>query len=133
MGGRWKKTSRTFSVVILGSLSFVLALCSASILETLTLSYTLFSAGMVPAVFLSPWKERIGLTSKGAIGSFMIGGGGVAILYISTRFGYWTGSLLYIPLTLSSASLLALSWILPDNAGLPSEQRPYVNKNGSGP
>lgn len=119
MKGRWEKLSRTFSVVILGAFSLILAFSSDSIIDTLTLSYTLFSAGMVPAVFLSPWKDRIGLSSKGAIGSFVIGGGSVAILYILARFGYWIGSLLYLPMTLSFASLLAISWVLPKDAGQP--------------
>jgi len=107
------KYSRIFGVVGLGVMAYLLAFYSAGILETLTLSYTLFSAGMVPSVFLIPWKEKLRLTSNGAISSFIIGGGGVVILYSLSKFDLWTGSLLYIPLGLSFISLLLFSWILP--------------------
>jgi hypothetical protein len=113
LGGRGAKYSRIFGVISLGAFSYFIAFHSSGILDTLTLSYTLFSAGMVPAVFLSPWKEKLRLTSYGAIGSFILGGGGVVVLYTLSQFDLWSGSLLYIPLSISFISLPVLSWILP--------------------
>ncbi|MGA1847735.1 MAG: hypothetical protein ACMUHB_00210, partial [Thermoplasmatota archaeon] len=86
---------------------------SSGLLETLTLSYTLFSAGMVPAVFLSIWKKKLGLRTIGALASFVIGGSGVILLHFLTKIGSWSGSLLYIPLTLSFISLPLVSWSVP--------------------
>jgi SSS family solute:Na+ symporter len=113
MGGKGVKFARILGIAGLGALAYFVAFYSSGILDTLTLSYTLFSAGIVPAVFLIPWKEKMRLTSNGAIGSLVVGGGGVVLLYVLSKFGYWTGSLLYIPLTLSFLSLPLLSWFLP--------------------
>jgi hypothetical protein len=94
-------------------MGYLVAFHSSGLLETLTLSYTLFSAGMVPAVFLSIWKKQMGLRTSGALASFIIGGLSVLFLYFLTKIDLWSGSLLYIPLLLSFISLPLVSWSIP--------------------
>jgi SSS family solute:Na+ symporter len=101
---------RPVSILSIGSLSFILAVYSPGIISTLTLTYTVFSAGMVPAVLLSVWKQRICLNRWGAVTSFACGGIAVLILYILQNNGQWDGSLLFVPMTISTASLLVVSW-----------------------
>ena len=101
---------RPLTIMILGAVSYVVAFQSPGIISTLTLTYTIFSAGMVPAVLLSLWKIRIGLNKFGAIASFSAGGSLVVILHILDNLGYWEGSLLFIPMTVSTISLLLFSW-----------------------
>ncbi len=101
---------RPLTIMIIGAVSYVVAFQSPGIISTLTLTYTIFSAGMVPAVLLSFWKIRIGLNKYGAIASFTAGGSLVVILHILDNLGYWEGSLLFIPLTVSTISLLLFSW-----------------------
>ncbi|MGA1848515.1 MAG: sodium:solute symporter family protein, partial [Thermoplasmatota archaeon] len=69
LGDRTSVLARSLAVTMIGSISYLVAFHSSGLLETLTLSYTLFSAGMVPAVFLSIWKKKLGLRTIGALAS----------------------------------------------------------------
>ncbi|MDG6224766.1 MAG: sodium:solute symporter family protein [Candidatus Thermoplasmatota archaeon] len=113
--GRW---TRSISIAVLGIVSYIVAFHSPGILETLTLTYTFFSASMVPSVIAIPWKDRLGIDRKGAISSFIVGGGGVLLLYILTTMEIWSGSLLFLPLTLSFLILFAVSRIPTGNHGI---------------
>jgi SSS family solute:Na+ symporter len=101
---------RKIVIVVLGSLSYFLAIYSPGIISTLTLSYTVFSAGMVPAVIFSFWRRKLGLNRWGAVASFILGGSCVLILYALQNSGFYGGSLLFIPMFLSTLSLFLISW-----------------------
>lgn len=100
---------RIVSVLGLGSLSLLIAITSPGILSTLTLTYTLFSASMIPSVALLPWRKRLGLNRYGAVSSFVIGGSLVLLLYFLELNGIYDGELLFIPLFASLLTLLAVS------------------------
>ena len=100
---------RPSSVVLIGSLSFLFAIYSPTILSTLVLTYTVFSAGIVPSVILSFWKDRLGLNGRGVMASLLVGGGTVILLHFLENVGSWNGSLLFLPMLLSTASLFLFS------------------------
>ena len=111
MGGKCGKISRILSVVLLGSISYLVASVSPGILSTLTLTYTFFSASMIPAVAFSPWRRKLGINRVGAIFSFVTGGLAVCILYVLSLFDHFGGELLFIPLTISTTTLFMVSWM----------------------
>lgn len=102
---------RTMAIFGLGTGAFILAFYSPGIIETLTLTYTVFSAGMVPAVILLFFKDRLRLNKWGAISSFLVGGLSVIVLFILQNHGMWEMSLLFGPLILSTATILLVSQI----------------------
>jgi len=132
-GKRTFRSSRYLAVISMGVVSYLVAFHSSGIMETLTFSYTLFSAGMVPAVLFSPWKVRMRLKTAGALASFFIGGGGVIFLQILSKMGIWSGSLLYIPLTLSLISLPLVSWSIPVFGRIPGIVRRSMKERRSAP
>jgi len=69
--------SRT-GVVVLGVLSLGLALFLKGIISSLMFAYTVFTAGVIPLVIAAFYKEKLKVTSLGALCA-VIGGGGTAL------------------------------------------------------
>jgi len=67
-------TSR-IGILIVGILALLLALYLDNILNTLTLAYTVFSAGLTLPIIFGFYKEKTHVSSKGALISLIFGGG----------------------------------------------------------
>jgi len=65
-------------VVVLGVLSLGLALFLKGIISSLMFAYTVFTAGVIPLVIAAFYKEKLKVTSLGALCA-VIGGGGTAL------------------------------------------------------
>jgi SSS family solute:Na+ symporter len=66
-------------VLILGALALLLAVMLPSIIKTLLVAYTVFTSGLLLPVVAGFYRERLGLTSSGALFA-LVGGGATAIL-----------------------------------------------------
>lgn len=79
-----KNTVRTsqIGILLIGVAALLLALYHSllgSILDTLQLAYTVFTAGLTLPVLFGFYKERTKVTTNGALWSLIIGGGGSLI------------------------------------------------------
>ena len=111
LGDKYGKLGRVSSVFLIGGASYFVASVSPGLLSTLILTYTFFSASMIPAVALSPWRDKFHINKVGAISSFAVGGFSVIVLYILYRLDIFSGELIFIPLALSTLTLFTISWI----------------------
>jgi SSS family solute:Na+ symporter len=66
-------------IFIIGSLALMLAISSPAIIKTLMMAYTVFTGGLLVPVLAGFYKERLGLTPRGALIA-LLGGGSSAIL-----------------------------------------------------
>ncbi|VVB72230.1 Sodium:solute symporter family protein [uncultured archaeon] len=66
-------------VLIIGASALLLAITIPSIIKTLLVAYNVFTSGLLLPVVCGFYKERLGLTSSGAL-SALIGGGATALL-----------------------------------------------------
>ncbi len=67
------------AVVVIGIASLGLALFLRGIISSLMFAYTVFSAGVIPLVIAAFYKEKLRITTGGAL-SALLGGGGTALL-----------------------------------------------------
>ena len=68
------------AVLIIGASALLLAVSSPGIIKTLLLAYTVFTSGLLLPVVAGFYKERLGLTSSGALFA-LVGGGATAIFF----------------------------------------------------
>ena len=68
------------AVFIIGASALLLAVSSPGIIKTLLLAYTVFTSGLLLPVVAGFYKERLGLTSSGALFA-LVGGGATAIFF----------------------------------------------------
>ena len=68
-----------WSIVILGVLALALALVLKGVITALLFAYTIYSAGLILPVIAGFYREKLKVTSSGALAA-IIGGGSVAIL-----------------------------------------------------
>jgi solute:Na+ symporter, SSS family len=68
------------AVLIIGASALLLAVSMPSITKTLLIAYTVFTSGLLLPVVAGFYKERLGLTSSGAL-SALVGGGATAIIF----------------------------------------------------
>lgn len=73
------KASR-LGTMIIGISALTLALTSPGIIATLMVVYTIFTGGMLVPVVAGFYRERLGLTSSGAIAA-LLGGGATAAIF----------------------------------------------------
>lgn len=90
------------SVAIIGLSALVLAVSMPGIIKTLMIAYTVFTSGLLMPVIAGFYKERLGLTSSGALAA-LVGGGTAAIL-----FGQ---EYPLLGMAVSAELLLAVSWL----------------------
>ena len=67
------------SVAVIGLSALVLAVSTPGIINTLMIAYTVFTSGLLLPVITGFYKERLGITSSGALAA-LVGGGVTAIL-----------------------------------------------------
>ncbi|HPT19176.1 MAG TPA: sodium:solute symporter family protein [Methanothrix sp.] len=68
------------AVLVTGLFALILAILMPGIIKTLLSAYTVFTGGLLVPVVAGFYRERLALTSGGAL-SAMLGGGGVALLF----------------------------------------------------
>jgi CBS-domain-containing membrane protein len=76
-------------------------------------AYTIFTAGIIPIVIAGFWKEKLKVTTTGALTAIIVGGITALIMKIYTGGlkNADTASLLnLLPLTVSTVLLFAVSW-----------------------
>ena len=71
-------THSRWAIVILGICSLIVALVLKGVISSLLFAYTIYSAGVIVPVIFGFFKERLKVTSAGALAA-LIGGGGVGL------------------------------------------------------
>jgi SSS family solute:Na+ symporter len=93
--------SRMFALV-LGGLALALALSTPEIIGTLMKAYTIFTSGLLVPVLAGFYREKLNLTSTGALAA-LAGGGGTAVL-LGQKYPL-------LGLGVSAVLLFAVSWL----------------------
>jgi SSS family solute:Na+ symporter len=122
------RLTRAF-VVALGFLAWGIATFQQGIIASLLLAYTVFVGGVALPTLASFWRDRLGVTTTGALWAVVLGGltallgelrggvlleglageGGVGVL--EAVLGAQYGSIL--PLVVSACALFGISWVWP--------------------
>jgi SSS family solute:Na+ symporter len=68
-----------FNIVIIGGIALLIAVFIGGIIKSLLLAYTIFTSGIVIPVIAGFYKEKLKVTSQGALAA-IIGGGGTALI-----------------------------------------------------
>ncbi len=89
------------TVVLLGFVSLAVALSAPEIISTLLYAYTVFTSGLLVPLLAGFHRERLGLSSNGALAA-LVGGGGIALI-----FGK---SYPLLGIAVSAALLFGVSW-----------------------
>ncbi len=76
-------TVSRIAVLALGISALILAVSVPSIIKTLLIAYTVFTGGLLVPVIAGFYKDRLGLTSTGALAA-LVGGGVTALLFGQT-------------------------------------------------
>jgi len=97
------------ATVLIGGLALLSALRHPEIIATLLSAYTVFAGGLIVPLLAGFWRERLRLTSEGALAA-LLGGGGTALLF----GGQWP----LLGMALSGAFLFSVSWLLPQSRRL---------------
>ena len=103
-----------WGIVLLGLVALAVALLLNGVINALLYAYTIYTAGLVPAVIAGFYKDRLKVTSTGALAAIIIGGvsGLVFKIYSSGIKNADTASILtLIPLGISIIVLFGVSWI----------------------
>jgi SSS family solute:Na+ symporter len=90
------------AVVLIGSTALLLAISLPGIIKTLLIAYTIFTSGLLLPTVAGFYKERLGLTSGGAL-SALVGGGTTALLLGQSRP--------LLGIAVSGALLLSVSYL----------------------
>ncbi|MDD2836637.1 MAG: sodium:solute symporter family protein, partial [Methanothrix sp.] len=72
------------AVVLIGSSALLLAISLPGIIKTLLIAYTVFTSGLLLPTVAGFYKERLGLTSGGALCA-LVGGGTTALFLGQSR------------------------------------------------
>lgn len=95
-----------WAIVVLGIVAMGVALLLKGIISSLLFAYTVFTAGLIPVVIAGFYKDKLRLTSTGAI-TAIIGGGTVALISRIQGIKYLDLGALLISIIL----LFTVSWI----------------------
>lgn len=95
------KVSR-MAVVLVGSCALLLAISLPGIIKTLLIAYTVFTSGLLLPIVAGFHKERLGLTSGGALCALV--GGGITALFLGQSFPL-------LGMAVSGVLLLAVSYL----------------------
>ena len=71
-------------VVLIGSCALLLAISLPGIIKTLLIAYTIFTSGLLLPTVAGFYKERLGLTSGGAL--YALVGGGTTALFLGQSY-----------------------------------------------
>jgi SSS family solute:Na+ symporter len=93
-------------MVLLGVIALVLAWCLGGVISSLLFAYTIYTAGLVLPVIAGFYKDKLKVTSAGALAA-IVGGGSVALVSKLLDIKYLDlGSLLISALLLFAVSLI---------------------------
>lgn len=95
--------------VMIGGLALLSALRLPEIIGTLLSAYTVFAGGLIVPLVAGFWRERLRLTSEGALAA-LLGGGGIALL-----FG---AEMPLLGMAASAVLLFSVSWLSPQSKRL---------------
>ena len=76
-----------YGILFVGFGAFILAIFLGDILKTLQLAYTVFTAGLTLPIIFGFYKNKTGVTSKGALLSLIFGGFASILLLYFSSFG----------------------------------------------
>ena len=103
-----------WGIVILGLVAMAVALLINNIINSLLLAYTIYTAGLVPAVIAGFYKNKLKVTNIGALTAIIIGGTSGLLMktYTSHLKNADTAALLNLaPLGISIILLFTVSWL----------------------
>jgi SSS family solute:Na+ symporter len=95
-----------WGIVILGLVALSVALKLGGIIKSLMFAYTIFTAGMVPIIIAGFYKDKLKVTSSGAL-TAIIGGGVIGLISKINNIKYLDLGALFISVVL----LFAVSWL----------------------
>ena len=87
---------------MLGAFALLLAVSLPSIIKTLLITYTVFTSGLLIPVVAGFYRERLGLTSCGALAA--LAGGGAAAFFFSQSYPL-------LGIVVSAIFLFGVSWL----------------------
>jgi len=90
------------SVAIIGLSALALAVSMPGIIKILMMAYTIFTSGLLFPVIAGFYKERLGLTSSGALAA--LGGGGITAILFGQSYPL-------LGMAVSAALLFGMSWL----------------------
>jgi SSS family solute:Na+ symporter len=93
--------SRIF-VLIIGLLALALAVSMPSIIKTLLIAYTVFTSGLLLPVIAGFYRDKLGLTSYGALAALI--GGGTTAIFLGQTYPL-------LGMVVSAALLFGVSWL----------------------
>ena len=102
-----------WSIVILGLVALAVALLLKGIINSLIFAYTIYTAGLIPVVIVGFYRNKLKVTSLGALAAIVVGGTTALILkiYTSGLKNADTAALLnLLPLLVSIILLFGVSW-----------------------
>jgi Na+/proline symporter len=103
-----------WGIVVLGLVALAVALLLKGIINSLMFAYTIYTAGLIPIVIAGFYKEKLRVTSLGALIAIVVGGttGLIIKIYTSSVKNADTAVLLNLtPLFVSILLLFAVSWV----------------------
>jgi SSS family solute:Na+ symporter len=90
------------AVLIIGACSLALAISMPGIIKTLLIAYTVFTGGLLLPVVAGFYRERLGLTSSGAL--FALVGGGLTAIFLGQSYPL-------AGMAVSAVLLFCVSWL----------------------
>ncbi len=93
--------SRTI-VLVIGASALLLAISMPGIIKTLLIAYTVFTSGLLMPVVAGFYRERLGLTSSGALSA--LAGGGVTAIFLGQSYPL-------LGIAVSAIFLFGVSWL----------------------
>ena len=102
-----------WGIIVLGLVALAVALLLKGIINSLMFAYTIYTAGLIPIVIAGFYKEKLKVTSLGALVAIIVGGTIALIMkiYTSGLKNADTAALLnLVPLLISITLLFGVSW-----------------------
>jgi SSS family solute:Na+ symporter len=90
------------SVAVIGLAALALAVSMPGIIKILMIAYTIFTSGLLLPVIAGFYKERLGITSSGAMGA--LAGGGITAILFGQNYPL-------MGMAVSAALLFGISWL----------------------
>jgi len=103
-----------WGIVILGLVALTIALLLKGIINSLMFAYTIYTAGLIPIVIAGFYKEKLKVTSLGALVAIIVGGTtGLFIKIYSNNLKNADSAALInlVPLLISIVLLFTVSWV----------------------
>ena len=102
-----------WGIVVLGLVALAVALLLKGIINSLMFAYTIYTAGLIPVVIAGFYKDKLRVTSLGAVTAIIVGGAIALIMkiYTSSLKNADSAALLnLVPLLISIILLFGVSW-----------------------